>query len=289
MSNFHKDNMSDNEIRILGTDNPNQPMMRPNGNRKVIFYVLAAVVAVALICIAIYSIHGSQNSPTKPGTETDTLSTETIRSKSESGKAYVAVADTTVNDIPLTCLMPTGGHVELFVGKHPEKDDKVILAVHAADVRADIDAPAGAFVYNGELIAKGRSKLGFCAIINGVVSIGRQLETPLFERAIEENGSFFRQYSLVSNGKMIDIPPKGKKVRRALCLKDKQLMVVSSVTEESYHDFSQALVDIGVTEAISLKGSDDVMSWRDKDGKLCHKGEVFANNYKSENFIVWRR
>ena len=40
------------------------------------------------------------------------------------------------------------------------------------------------------------------------------------EVLVEQNGYFFRQYSIVSNGTLIPIPPKGKSQRRAICLKD---------------------------------------------------------------------
>lgn len=58
------------------------------------------------------------------------------------------------------------------------------------------------------------------------------------EVLVEQNGYFFRQYSIVSNGTLIPIPPKGKSQRRALCLKDNVFMIIESVTSESYHDFA---------------------------------------------------
>lgn len=179
--------------------------------------------------------------------------------------------------------------MEIVICHHPEDDKNVILAAHAADLRDDDGTPAGAFVYNGELLAKGHSKYGFCAIIDSTVSIGRQIETPLFERAIEQNGCFFRQYSIVSNGKLMSIPPKGKSQRRALCLKDNVFMIVESASYESYHDFSQALEDLGVSEALALVGGNAAVMWRDESGELEQNGGIFGDSYPSENYIVWRR
>lgn len=292
MSNFmHRDNMKDDEIRILGKGKTSKLQPQRDDKKRVGRNILLVIIA-ALVLITAFCLIRMQITPGQEPIPADSLSTETIGNepvKALRDSAYVIVRDTVVNDIPMRTLVPVGGHMELYIGKNPEKNSDVILAAHAADIRADIDAPAGAFVYNGELISKGYSKLGFCAIINGEVSIGRQRETPLFERAIEENGCFFRQYSLVSNGAMIDIAPKGKAVRRALCLKDKMLMIISSQTPESFHDFAQALADMGVDEAISLIGGDAAVTWRDKDNNLMHDGEKFVNSYTTENFILWKR
>lgn len=288
---MHRDNMKDDEIRILGKGKTSKPQPQRDDKKRVGRNILLVIIA-ALVLITAFCLIRMQMTPAQEPIPADSLSTETIGNepvKTLRDSAYVIVRDTVVNDIPMRTLAPVGGHMELYIGKNPEKNSDVILAAHAADIRADIDAPAGAFVYNGELISKGYSKLGFCAIINGEVSIGRQRETPLFERAIEENGCFFRQYSLVSNGAMIDIAPKGKAVRRALCLKDKMLMIISSQTPESFHDFAQALADMGVDEAISLIGGDAAVTWRDKDNNLMHDGEKFVNSYTTENFILWKR
>lgn len=287
MNKKNINDISDNEIRILGNESSSRSNCRKK-NKKLAKLSVAIVLSCLVVFLAMQLIYRGQNINEDKNTS-DSLSLETINNKTKGNTAYVISKDTIVNDIPLKLLIPTGGKMELYIGKQPEKDNTIILAAHAADIRADMDAPTGAFVYNGQVIAKGHSKLGFCSIINGEVSIGRQRETPLFERAIEENGSFFRQYSLVSNGIMIDIPPKGKAKRRALCLKDKRLLIVSTQTPESYHDFAQSLTDIGVNEAISLIGGTDASIWRDKAGNLFYDGEDLANEYKTENYILWRR
>lgn len=288
MDKNYKNDISDNEIRILGTEPSDHSDHRKKSNKLPLIF--GAVILIGIVVLLVIQLFGrGHQGADEDNAASDSLSIETVSAKSTGNVAYVTSMDTTVNDIPLKLLIPMGGRIELYMGKSPWKDKDVILAAHAADIRADIDAPTGAFVHNGQVMAKGHSKLGFCSIIKGEVSIGRQRETPLFERAVEENGSFFRQYSLVSNGIMVDIPPKGKAKRRALCLKDNRLFVVSSQTPESYHDFAQALADIGILEAISLPGSTDASLWRDKNGNLFYDGEDRTTEYKTENYILWRR
>lgn len=295
-----KENISDFEIRVLGSENEcasvdakghsSQPGHITRRALLRVFFVLVIVVATALctwLCLHNDAKLSGGDAPSD-NSAVDTLSVETLRDEAPQGPSYVMVSDTIINDIPLRILCPVGGHMDLYVGHDPSAEKNILLAAHAADLRGDDGTPAGAFVYNGELLSKGHSKYGFCAIVGGSVSIGRQIETPLFERAIEKNGHFFRQYSIVTNGKMISIPPKGKAVRRALCLKDNSLYIIESDTPESYHDFSLALEDLGVSEALALVGGDAAVMWRDENGKLSQRGDIFGDSFPLENYIVWR-
>lgn len=293
------DNMSDNEIRILGSNT--EPILEldkdnkkwHHSHRKLIWWS-STILLFAIIIIVGICVHSRSDAP--PPSEipdnhftADTLSVITRKDSVKVGPSYTNVSDTTINDIPLRIFTPVGGRMELVVDHHPEKDKRVILAAHAADLRGDDGTPAGAFVYNGNILSKGQSKYGFCAIVDSTVSIGRQIETSLFERAIEQNGCFFRQYSIVSNGKLIPIPPKGKSQRRALCLKGNAFMIIESTTSESYHDFSQALKDFGVAEALALVGSNAAVMWREESGQLQQNGGVFGDSYPLENYIVWKK
>lgn len=299
---YFEDNMSDDEIRILSPDNYKKSPQnhnstekeKPKNKNKIYFFwiiIFAFICVIGLLYICFFSrgkvsLHKINESPT---VSADTLSLEILKDNEETGPAYAILNDTVVNDIPMRVWTPVGGHIEMFLGADPSVDTNVILAAHAADLRDDDGTPAGAFVYKGNLMSKGHSKYGFCAMIDGEVSIGRQVETPLFERAIEKNGSFFRQYSLVTNGNLMSVPPKGKSIRRALCLKDNSFQLYETSTPESYHDFSQALVDIGVTEALALVGGNSAVMWRDEEGNLSCDGGIFGHNYPNENYIIWRR
>lgn len=104
----------------------------------------------------------------------------------------------------------------------------MIYAAQAADVRADNGGVVGAFVLNGEPRSWGVSKKGYCASINGKVTIGVAENSPLFESNRREGGYFFRQYPLVSNGEVIDNEPKGKSIRRAICDRQGEIFMVET-------------------------------------------------------------
>ena len=173
-------------------------------------------------------------------------------------------------------------------------DTTVVYAAQAADVRADNGGIVGAFVLKGEPLAWGLSKKGYCASINGVVSVGVAGNSPLFEQATEQGGYFFRQYPLVSDGVIVENEPKGKSIRRGICDRRGEIFMVETGSAESFHDFSQALVDLGVDQAVYLVGS-SAYGWAvNESGDVYEFGD--RNYYggrrkqpKNTSYIVWRR
>ena len=207
---------------------------------------------------------------------------------------FTEIVDTLINDIPLRLFIPHNAEMSLHIGKINKEDKNIIYVAQAADIRADNGGIVGAFVLDGKPLAWGLSKKGFCASINGVVSVGVADNSPLFEQATEQGGYFFRQYPLVSDGQLIDNEPKGKAIRRAICDRVGEIFMVESGTPESFHDFAQALVDLGVDQAIYLVGS-SAYGWAvDEAGVIYEFGE---DNYytgrrkmpKNTSYIVWRR
>ena len=220
---------------------------------------------------------------TRLGTQVDSLA-----------QGFVEIKDTLINDIPLKIYIPHNSMMSLHIGKMDKGDKTVVYAAQAADVRADNGGIVGAFVLKGEPRAWGLSKKGYCASINGVVTIGVAENSPLFEQATEHGGYFFRQYPLVSDGSIVENEPKGKSVRRAICDRKGEIFMVETGTTESFHDFSQALVDLGVDQAVYLVGS-SAYGWAvDEVGTVHEFGE---DNYytgrrkmpKNTSYIVWRR
>lgn len=213
----------------------------------------------------------------------------------ESLPGFTEMKDTAINDIPLRLFIPHNASMSLHIGKVSKADSSIVYVAQAADVRADNGGIVGAFVLRGEPKAWGLSKKGFCASIDGKVTVGVAENSPLFEKATETGGYFFRQYPLVSNGQLVENEPKGKSVRRAVCERRGEIFMVESGTEESFHDFAQALVDLGVDQAIYLVGS-SAFGWAiDQDGNRYQFGD--ENYYsrgrrkmpKNTSYIVWRK
>ena len=203
-------------------------------------------------------------------------------------KAYTEHLRDTINDIPLDIYIPHNAVPELVLGVPDIHDKSIVLTTQAADIRADNGKIVGAFVLKGKPLSWGLSKKGYCGIIDGDLTVGVADNSPIFEEATEKSGYFFRQYPLVDNGTLVENEPKGKSIRKALCDRNGEIMVVMSQTPESFHDFAQALIDLKVDNAIYLVGSSSFGYFRDRYDHLAIIYNKFRYGYQYENFIVWR-
>ena len=290
----------DDQIRILGEGGTKNPLPRS------VWIIILSVLGVALIGVIILYVTRQKEEVVQelkapepalfePVREPEPILHKWIGEKTDSlVPGYTEIRDTLINDIPIRIFIPHNAEMSLHIGRMDKEDKSIIYAAQAADVRADNGGIVGAFVLKGEPKAWGLSKKGFCASINGQVTIGVTENSPLFEKATEEGGYFFRQYPLVSNGKLVENEPKGKSTRRAICDRQGEIFMVETGTTESFHDFAQALVDLGVDQAIYLVGS-TAYGWAvDENGKTHEFGE---DNYytgrrkmpKNTSYIVWKR
>ena len=291
-------NIQDDEFRVLGKKQ--QPEKAPGtpqkGNRKLAS--LVSLLVVLAIGLAIYFSWPKTEEPIDdpgvfdpmPATVTPAPEKTPLGSIPDSlGTKAVERVDTTINDVQLSIYIPHNLTPRLTVGAPDAETRKAMLAFQAADIRADNRKILGAFVLQGKPLAWGLSKKGYCAIIDGQVTIGVADNSPLFEEATEKEGYFFRQFGLVDNGNLVENEPKNKTMRKALCERNGQIFVAVSETDESLHDFAQALVDLGVDNAVYLVGSHSAFGWWKNDA-----GEVeffsqdkHRQSFRNENYLVW--
>lgn len=278
--------IEDTEIRVVGMSK-HEPEM-PNPKHRRWLWVLLAILLMAALYF-FWAINRPDYSPVVYSTEPGADSTQIVSYQVQADtKAYTVVSHDSINDIALRIYTPIGGHVELLTGQLPSNDNSIILAAQAADYRADNGAISGAFVYKGELLSRGHPKYGFCAIIGDTLTMGMSKESVLFERAVEQEGYFFRQFSLVHDGKFGEKVPKGKAIRRALCYYKESIAIIETVDYESLHDFSQALIDMGVQEAIALVGSIALPLYVDEERNRI-TNEIEHQEKAQETYIVWRK
>lgn len=300
MNKKRYDDISDDEIRIIGNSEATSSIKR-------IIIIAIAALAVVGIAILLFShllpksapkeeevipVYGHDMEVVVADKEEDTLHLARL-GVTDMERGFTELRDTTINDVPLRIYIPHNAELTLHVGKLDKEDATIIYAAEAAFIRADNHAILGAFVLKGEPMAWGLSMRGYCASIDGKVMVGVADNSPLFEEAINRGGYFFRQYPLVDNGKFVANEPKNKSMRRAICERKGEIFMIESLTKESFHDFTQALVDLGVDNAVNLAGS-EAYGWAiDREGV---KHEFGTPNYytgrgkmpKNTNYIVWR-
>ena len=297
------DDFNDDQIRVIGQ--PGKPDKSRSPMRwNVLLWILVLIGIGYLTCLLVKPDLRPDWMKTKVESEetiTHAEETNTKQQEQEIGTAvgtstpgFVEIRDTLITDIPLKLYIPHNADMTLQIGETDMQDPSIIFSAQAADVRADNGAIVGAFVLKGKPLSWGLSKKGFCAVIDGKVTIGVAENSPLFEEATEKGGYFFRQYPLVSDGTLVENEPKGKSIRRAICDRQGEIFMVECLSRESYHDFAQALVDLHVTQAISLVGS-SAYGWAfDHDGQLHELGlrsnRAFYRKGKYQiSHVVWRR
>ena len=284
----------DYEIRVIGEEKP----PKPQGWK----WLLLLLVGIA-IGILVWQYWPSEPErpevvPNEPGLfEPEPEVQEPVEAKTplakaeETGHAFIEMADTVINDIPMRLYIPHQVTMSLHLGAIDRNDPGIIFTAQAADIRADNGGIVGAFVLKGEPKAWGLSKRGYCAIINDTVTVGVADNSPLFEEATEKGGYFFRQFPLVDNGQLVENEQKGKSVRRALCDRNGEIFTVETLTIESFHDFSQALVDLGVDNAIYLVGANAYGWATDAEGQRHEFGDPnpkTSKKWRNINYLVMR-
>lgn len=294
------DDFDDNQIRVIGSSsNPQKP--KPRWGWKLLLWIVI-LGCVGYFCFSLF------HDPQPKQTAKRIVQEETVRQMDQTNvhqdwlgrevenslPGFMELRDTSINDIPLKLYIPHHAELSLQIGETDIQDSAIIFSAQAADVRADNGGIVGAFVLKGEPLSWGGSKKGFCAVIDGKITIGMAENSPLFEEATEKEGYYFRQYPLVSDGALVENEPKGKAVRRAICDRKGEILMIESETRESFHDFAQALVDLGIDQAISLVGSSAYGWAMDQTGHYHEFGLKSQRSlYRKGNYqmthIVWRR
>lgn len=291
----------DDQIRIIG-----EGESKNHWPRRIWIITLSVLGVVAIGVIMLFSIRHKEEAVVElkqpePALFDPVKLPESVEPQQWIGRrvdslatGFTEIRDTLINDIPIRIYIPHNAEMSLHIGRMDKADTSVVYVAQAADVRADNGGIVGAFVLNGEPKAWGLSKKGFCAYIRGKVIVGVADNTSLFEEATECGGYFFRQYPLVKDGQVIDNEPKGKAVRRAICDRLGEIFMVETGTAESFHDFAQALADMGVNQAVYLVGS-SAYGWAVDENGTTH--EFGDENYytgrrrlpENTSYIVWRK
>lgn len=303
----------DDQIRIIGGGD------EPQANRTKLWVIIGIALAIVVVIVTIAitsSLKDGDTSSAITVNNNQIVSEEYVKTEFEESEVapieqevvikklgmevdslasgFTELQDMTINDIPVRIYIPHNADMSLHIGKMDKNDESVIFTAQAADIRADNGGIVGAFVLNGEPKAWGLSKRGYCASIDGVVTVGVADNSPLFEQATERGGHFFRQYPLVDNGTLVENELRGKSIRRAICDRYGEIFMVETGTAESFHDFAQALVDLGVDNAIYIVGG-SAYGWAiDSNGERHEFGE---DNYytgrrkmpKNTSYLVWRK
>lgn len=252
---------------------------------------IAAVVFIAIIFVVVKTSvnHGISEATAGMYPSEESAPTNVWYNNMDASlPSYIDVSETAIDSVELKILTPYNAIPELHLGRIDTSDTEILFAALAADIRRDNGKIVGAFVHEGEPRSWGLSKRGYCAIFDDEITLGVADNSPLFEQATEQGGSFFRQYPSVDNGKVVSNNPENLSFRRALCAFDGKVCIIISTNRVLMNDFSAALVKLGVRNAIFLVGSTEDGWYRTEDGSISRLGKKYAKNNPNINYLVFR-
>ena len=269
----------EDEIQVLGTK-PKKICRK---------WAILLTVCTIITTIAVMYLFISKTVVNKGETDIDRLKKETIQeSRFPSKISMIEINEDSINDVPLRIYSLVNLQAELSMELPSKKDTAVLLVAQAADIRKDNKGIVGDFILQGKQLATGKKKTGYCAIINGNISLGNSTGDEVKDYCINSKGHFFRQYVLVTDGEQQENRLKGKSIRRALARQDDDLYIIESINRESLYDFSEALADIGITDALYLVGGDAYRFYRNSsNGQVYEYGE--RKPLPAMNYIVFRK
>ncbi|WP_029906027.1 hypothetical protein [Prevotella sp. 10(H)] len=286
-----KDINKENEVYFLGSKEGGDNSPKEKNRKWLVLGICLAVLAIIILLVFLLRKPTEEYyfEPVKEKViKTVIVKTDSI-SQSDTIRSYIEVLEETVNDVPMFVYVPHHAEMSLAVGVQDKTDSTIVFITQAADIRGDNQDIVGDFVLAGKRLSRGVAKEGFCAVINGEITIGVADKTPLLQESIEEGGYFFRQYPLVDKGELIENNPKNKSIRRALAIRSGKVVMIESRSAESFHDFAQALIDIGVSEAIYLVGTNNAYGWYyDQQRNKTEYGTDPSEELENTTFIVWR-
>ena len=156
---------------------------------------------------------------------------------------------------------------ELTLTEPDTADHNVLLYTRTADYTATGEY-IGSLVVDGEEKQSDVSRLGYCALKNGFAVIGISRFDDLRRAMVDADGSYFRQFVLVSDGQLpTRFTLHGKVERKALVrTADDRLCVVATRHPETLWSFADALREYGYVDAIYLTGGNQSGFYRAPDG-----------------------
>ena len=285
--------INDDEIRIISSQPSRVPDKTSAARKRTLLKILLPILFIGVVAVIAYLFWQVDEDEDDDSQTVEQVavreSTAELLENNPFKRAYTQVTETVANGIYLKILTPENATPSLMIGGESITDSEIILAVQAADVRGDNGQIAGTFVLDGELISRGEAKAGFCSIINGKLTIGVADSTPMLEQVLTDGGCFFRQYPLVVGGQVVENKPKGKARRKALAEIDGKICVVLTNERITFQDFSQALVEAGVRNAIYLVGASSYGFYVTENGLRFNFTKDPESMAENVNFLVWKQ
>jgi len=197
------------------------------------------------------------------------------------------------DSIEINIYRPLGLKIDLAFSR-PVINDSIYFCIPAAFTAKDTSID-GLYVYKGQVIdTPFNEKLTGACILkenNIQVLLQDELDDIIFQEIVKNKFSFFQQAVLIRNSQIVPCTlfKQKKNLRRALVILDNYYCVAESVLPVSISSFQDALLKIGVLDAIYLDMGTWSEGWyRDNDCTIRKIGEKFFNTHLQTNWLIYR-
>lgn len=268
---------------------------RVNNPRRWLWFV-GGLLLSALLCVAAVMGWRYYRTYINIGVPVSVTSAQNIEKLQKTVKKEipeVAMTSDSILGVALNFYEIKGLKAEIAFTEPDTTDTDVFLYSRCAD-QTSYDPKTnhylGSLVVNGKEIEADVSRLGYCAMTNDNIVIGIARNEDVKDYVLEQGGSFFRQFILVSDGVL---PSRfhlhGKVERRGLGRIGDKLFYIETRHKETMWDFADALREYGFIDAIYITGGTDYCFYRTADG-IAHKigdDTKYEDKHKGEGIVPW--
>ena len=263
----------------------------PKKNRKKWLRRILKALAVTLMVIVVFFAYKAWDYYFNIGVPVSTSPSENIKKlqvEPVKKTAEVVLSSDSILGVALDFYAIHGLRASIEFQEPDTTDTSVFLYSRSADHQAD-GQYLGSLVVDGKELQSDRSRLGYMGMVGNQMVIGISRSDKVKDYCMENKGSFFRQFILVSNGV---IPHRfflhGKVERRAIGRKDDTLFYIATRNKETLWDFADALREYGFIDAIYITGGDDYGYYRTADGYRHDIGNITDYPHKKwKGIIPW--
>lgn len=283
-------------ITIENDDNEDSHAKVVVRNHRRRYWVIGSVIISVLFCLCAIMGYKFYRSYYDIGISVSATSEQVIQKLKKAAKAEqaeVVMTSDSVLGVAFRMYEIRGLKAEVSFDEPDTTDMEVYLYSRCSDFTSyDIaeNHYIGSLVVNGVEKESSTERLGYCAMANDNIAIGIARDEDVKDYCVQQGGSFFRQFILVSNGQIpLRFHLHGKVERRGMGRIGDKLYYIETLYKETMWDFADALREYGFNDAIYITGGSDHSFYRTIDGAYHHIGDTarIGKKHKGDGIVPW--
>ena len=246
------------------------------------------IVTIVMLSLVAYRLAGYYYNIGVPISASPKDNIEKLKSPVKIEAAEVVMTTDSILGVALKFYALHGLRASIEFQEPDTADQSVYLYCRSADHTAN-GKYIGSLVAEGKEMQADQNRLGYMAMVGGNMVVGVSSSDKVKDYVVEQGGSFFRQFVLVSNGVL---PSRfylhGKVERRAIGRMGDTIYYIATSHKETLWDFADALREYGFVDAIYITGGTDYGYYRSIDGQRYDIGDIADYPHKKwVGIIPW--